>query len=113
MAKKTKRKRDTASDPACQLVIRERLKALDDAVDASVHSIADHVGLTNSVSTVTNGLFMSAAAVVWHATSLSEEEFVETARRCYQRIAEGHAHCERGEDGEGSLISHHGRANLN
>lgn len=112
MAKKKKREQDKKAEPICQLVIRERLKALDDSVDAAVHSIADHVGLADAVSTVTNGIFMSAAAVVWHATSFSEEEFIETARRCYRRIAAGHAHCERGDD-DGSMLHQQGRENLN
>lgn len=111
MAKKTKRRQERKADSACQLVIRERLKALDNAADAAVESIADHIGIVNSVSTVTTGLFMSAASMIWHVTSLTEEEFVETARRCYRRIAEGHAHCERG-GGEDSVPHHHARENL-
>jgi len=110
MAKKPKRQKQ--AEPISKLVARERLAALDDAATSAVESIADHVGLPDAVSTVTTGLFMSAAAIVWHASSFTEEEFVETARRCYQRIAEGHAHCERGGDGE-STATNHGRENLN
>ena len=111
MAKKRKRKQ---AEPSCQPVIRERLRALDDAADAAVASIADHVGVPDAVSTVTTGLFMSAASMIWHASEFTEEEFVETARRCYQRIAEGHAHCERGGGELDSSVAHNpARENLN
>lgn len=109
MAKKKKR---TQAEPSCQLVIRERLKALDDAADSAVESVADHIGISNAVSTVTTGLFMSAASMVWHVTELTEDEFVETARRCYQRIAETHAHCERGGGNEGAVPHRYARENL-
>lgn len=109
MAKKKQRKQ---ADPTCQLVIRERLKALDDAADAAVESVADHFGISNAVSTVTTGLFMSAASMVWHVTELTEDEFVETARRCYQRIAETHAHCERGGGNEGAVPHRYAREDL-
>jgi len=111
MAKKA-RERTTKVAPGARTAIRERLNALDDAVDAAVGAVADHVGLSAAVSTVTTGLFMSAAGMVWHITSVSEAEFVETARRCYQRIAETHANCERSGDSE-SGPHRHAREDLN
>lgn len=112
MAKKKKRKR--AAESTCQLVIGERLKALDDAAHSAVESIAEHVEFSDAVGTVVTGLCMSAASMVWHGTEFTEDEFVETARRCYQRIAESHSHCERGMAGdEGPAPQHHGREDLN
>ena len=47
---------------------------------------------------VLDALFMACSDMAWHATSTTEEAFVELARRGFQTIAKAHARCARGAD---------------
>lgn len=96
--KKQKRKKTRrAHGPTCEIAIRERLHALDDAAKSSVHAIAAHSNVHDAVQTVMTALFLSAADIIWHATDASEEAFVEVARSAFQQTAEAHARCDRGQ----------------
>lgn len=113
MTTKNKKKRKPEPEPSSQIVIYERLKMLDEAANAAVESIEEHVGMDAAVQTVVMGLCTSAANMVWHGTTLSEEQFIETARKCFRRIATGHATCERAAEGDETVPLHHVREDLN
>jgi hypothetical protein len=77
--------------------IHERLQSLEDAMYAALDSIADRAGKREAREVVTSVLSTLAANLVWHGTGATEEEFASAARRCFQRVAQAHAHCKRGE----------------
>jgi len=82
------------------VAINERVHSLEDAVFAAMDAVERHAGLRAATEIVPVALTMFAAQIAWHETLATEEDFVNEARRCFQKIAIAHAGCRRRTQGQ-------------